>query len=141
MKITDGSKVFIKNKKLGKYLFCLRDNKSNIPNPNCWSLFGGGIEPGETPLEALKREIKEETNIKIYNIQLLASQNFTLHVKNKPYTITGNIFLANTDAELNDIKLYEGQKVDYFTIDEIKNMKNTTSVMPSFLKKYKKYLK
>ena len=140
MAITNGAKTFIKNKKLGKYLFCLRDNKPDIPNPNCWSLFGGGIDPGETPLEALNREIKEETNIEIYDIQLLDSHEVTLHVKNKPYTITGNIFLAYTDAGIDDIELYEGQKVGYFTIDEIKKMKNITSTMPSFLEKYKKFL-
>lgn len=140
MNITDGAKVFIKNKKLGKYLFCLRDNKPDIPSPNCWSLFGGGINSGETPLEALNREIKEETNIEIYNIQLLDSHDVTLYVKDRPYTVTGNIFLAYTDAEIDDIELYEGQRVGYFTINEIKKIKNIASTMPNFLKRYKKFL-
>ena len=68
------------------------------------------------------------------------SHEVTLYVKNKPYTIIGNIFLAYTDAGIDDIELYEGQKVGYFTIDEIKKMKNITSTMPSFLEKYKKFL-
>jgi 8-oxo-dGTP diphosphatase len=137
---TDGAKAFIKNKKLGKYLFFLRDNKPGIPNPGCWSLLGGGIEPGETPLEALKRELKEETNIKIYDIKLLDGHDVTLHVEGKSYTVIGNIFLAYTEAELDEIELYEGQKVGYFTIDEMKNMKNVSETMPGFLERYRKYL-
>jgi len=89
---TDGAKVFIKNKKLGKYLFQLRDDKPDIPNPNCWGLFGGGIKQGEVPLEALKRELREEMNIEIYDIKLLDSHDVVLRVENKPYTVTGNIF-------------------------------------------------
>ena len=65
MKLKDGAKAFIKNKKLDKYLFVLRDDKPNIPNPNCWALIGGGIEKGEEPIEALKREVKEEIGIEL----------------------------------------------------------------------------
>ena len=76
MKIKDGAKVFIKNNQLGKYLFFLRDNKLTIPNPNTYGLLGGGVEVGETALEALKREIKEESNIEIYNIEELGEKIF-----------------------------------------------------------------
>jgi len=140
MKVRDGAKVFIKNKKLNKYLFCLRDDKPGIPNPNCWSLFGGGIEDGETPIEALMREMGEETNIEIYDINLIDQREVTLFVKGKPYKVTGNIFLAYTDAELEDIEIYEGQKVGYFTLDEVGNLKNIASTMPAFLKSYKEIL-
>ncbi len=138
---TDGAKVFIKNKKLGKYLFQLRDDKPDISNPNRWGLFGGGIKSGELPLKAFERELKEEINIEIYDIKLLDSHSVILRVEDKSYTVTGNIFLAYTDAELDDIKLYEGQKVGYFTINEIKNMKNISSTMPNFLERYKEHLK
>lgn len=29
--------------------------------PNCWDIPGGHVEPGEAPLEALAREVEEET--------------------------------------------------------------------------------
>ena len=43
-----------------KFLLQLRDNKPNIPYPNTWAFFGGGVEEGEKHEEALKRELKEE---------------------------------------------------------------------------------
>ena len=68
--ITDGFKILIKNETLNKYIFILSDNKPDIPAPNTWEITGGGIEPGETPTEALKREIKEELGIRVKkNIQ------------------------------------------------------------------------
>ena len=107
MKITDGAKVFIKNEKLGKYLFVLRDNNPNIPNPNCWSLLGGGIEENELPIDALKREIIEETNIELYNISEIDTIDVELVVNNKSHIVKGYIYLAYTKVEIKDIKIHE----------------------------------
>lgn len=41
-------------------LLSLRDNKPGIPFPNYWDLIGGHVEEGETPEEALVREVKTE---------------------------------------------------------------------------------
>jgi len=44
----------------GELLLYLRDNKPGIPFPLHWDLIGGHVEEGETPEEALVREVKEE---------------------------------------------------------------------------------
>lgn len=137
---TDGAKTFIKNKKENKFLLVLRDDKLNISNPNCWSLFGGGIKSGENPMEALKREISEEINIELYDIRQIDKIDVSLTVKDKSYIVTGYIFLAYTDAELNEIKVYEGQKAGYFSIDEIKTMKNLAPGALSSIENYEKIL-
>lgn len=43
-----------------QFLMQLRDNIPTILYPGYWALFGGHIEPGETPEIAVKREILEE---------------------------------------------------------------------------------
>jgi 8-oxo-dGTP pyrophosphatase MutT (NUDIX family) len=44
----------------GRYLMQLRDDIPGILYPGHWGLFGGGIEPGETPEAAMRRELAEE---------------------------------------------------------------------------------
>lgn len=43
----------------GRLLFLLR-SQSLLAGPGKWGFCGGGLEAGETPLEAMEREIREE---------------------------------------------------------------------------------
>lgn len=47
----------------GRYLLQRRDDIPGIWFPGHWGFFGGAIEPGETPLEAVARELVEEIGI------------------------------------------------------------------------------
>jgi 8-oxo-dGTP pyrophosphatase MutT (NUDIX family) len=47
----------------GRYLMQLRDDKPGILHPGAWGLFGGGIEPGESAVAAVERELEEEIGL------------------------------------------------------------------------------
>ena len=46
----------------GRWLLQLRDDIEGIFYPGQWALFGGHLDPGETPEVALRRELEEEIN-------------------------------------------------------------------------------
>ncbi|WP_371039089.1 MULTISPECIES: NUDIX domain-containing protein [unclassified Rhodosalinus] len=48
---------------LGRELLQLRDDLPHVAGAGCWSLFGGGVEAGETLEGAARREFAEETGI------------------------------------------------------------------------------
>lgn len=50
-----------------------------------WHLPGGGVEPGETMLEALRREMMEEGNIEIGTVPDLFSMYFNARASNRDH--------------------------------------------------------
>ncbi len=142
MKVTDGSKIFIKNDALNKYLFVLRDDNPNIPEPDMWGLLGGGSEKNEKPIDTVKREIKEELDIEVFNIKHLHSKKKIHIVRGKKYEINGHYFLGKTNVkDLSNIILNEGQKALFFSIDEIMKIKNVSPTIRELILLYKNKLK
>jgi 8-oxo-dGTP pyrophosphatase MutT (NUDIX family) len=47
----------------GRYIMQLRDAKGDIFYPGHWGCFGGAVEAGEDPAEALRRELREEIEL------------------------------------------------------------------------------
>jgi len=139
--LRDGVKVFIKNSDLGKYLFFLRDDKSWICNPNRWDLLGGALEENESSLEALKREIEEESNVKIFKVEKLGCAEFTHlseeNAEESKIMVKNFIYLAETKITLDKAQLHEGQKFEYFTIDEIMKQPNVSPLVREAMEKYK----
>jgi len=58
------------------YLMQLRDPHPDIWYPGHWGLFGGGVEPGEEPLAALARELREELELEVETAALFARFDF-----------------------------------------------------------------
>jgi 8-oxo-dGTP diphosphatase len=104
----------------GEFLLALRDNKPGIPFPNHWDLIGGHVEDGETPEQALIREVKEELNIDLKDYKFFKKYECLTGdaYENIKYIYTGKINLP-----IEKITLLEGERAQFFSREEIPDVK------------------
>lgn len=81
-------------------------------NPNNWGCFGGGIEEGETPEQAVRRESFEEIEYRLQNPKLIDAE-----AENQDREITTYTFVEEYDQS-QPIVLHEGQGYGWFTLEE-----------------------
>ncbi len=62
----------------GEYVLQQRDLKPGIWYPDHWGCFGGGVDDGETPRQALDRELFEELQLEPLDAEDLCSFDFDL---------------------------------------------------------------
>ncbi|MDJ0799384.1 MAG: NUDIX hydrolase [Calothrix sp. MO_167.B12] len=95
-----------------KFLMQLRDNIPGILYPGYWGLFGGHIEAGETPQQAVKREILEEITYELpptfSEFGIYADENVLRHVFHAPLSV-----------ELEQLVLNEGWDMGLVTSEDI----------------------
>ena len=98
------------------YLFLYRNKKENDLNEGKWIGVGGHIEKGETKEDALKREIKEETNLDI--------RSFTYHgeiiFKNDDYEEV--MYLYTSDDFLGEMKPCDEGELNWVKKTDIMNL-------------------
>ena len=104
----------------GEFLFYLRDNKPDIPFPRHWDLFGGHLEDGETPEEALVREVKEELDYDLKEFKFFREYEC---LEGDAYPNIKYIFSGRINLPINEITLLEGEDVRYFMREEVRNIK------------------
>ena len=84
----------------GKFLCQLRDDIPNIRYPGHWGLFGGHLEPEETPEVAVLRELKEEISY--------APASVSLFCCDTEADVVRHVFYAQLSADVKDLVLLEG---------------------------------
>jgi 8-oxo-dGTP diphosphatase len=107
--------IILENDK-GELFLALRDNKPGIPFPNQWDLIGGHVEIGETPEEALIREVKEELDIDLIEYTFYKKYEC---LAGDAYPNTKYIYSGKINIPINEITLLEGERAQYFSRDEI----------------------
>jgi 8-oxo-dGTP pyrophosphatase MutT (NUDIX family) len=101
------------------YLMQHRDDHPWIFHPGHWGLFGGAFEPGESALDAMRRELREELDLSVPPdalsefCALSISLNGLADVQRVYFTV------ALTADDLLPLKLGEGQAMRVLSPTEI----------------------
>ncbi len=102
----------------GQVLLQQRDDKPGLRFPGYWTLFGGAVGGGETPLEAMRREMREELGRE--------ADVRPWQVYDRPYneliTVQQHIFTGRVQWRIEDLTVMEGQGAGYFRADELDDL-------------------
>jgi ADP-ribose pyrophosphatase YjhB (NUDIX family) len=101
-----------------KLLLHQRDDKPGIPHAGCWSGFGGAVEDGESVEDAVRREVLEETGLRIAEPVFLTEE-----VDAEGDGRVVSLFYVAGGIAPGDIDLREGAGVGVHAIGDLDRLK------------------
>ena len=107
----------------GKLLLLQRDDTLGIRDPECWQLPGGGIEEGETPDDAVRRELKEEIGIIPTQLKKLGTPYPGLSLYHALLSKQEVVFIRKGD---------EGKDLRFFSLEECATLPLTQKLREAF---------
>ena len=114
--------IFIENSN-GEFLI----QKTSKQKGDCFSSTGGHVDSGETPLQAIKREVKEELGVNIDSDDI---NDFGFLLYDMPLRF---LFHIKKDIKTSEVKLQkeEVEFVEYMSIAKIKELIQTQKMLKS----------
>jgi len=97
-----------------------------------WCTVGGGVDRKETPVEALKRELREEVGAILTSPPELFSVYLARHAKRDDYVI----FYIVTDCDFEEVDSPEIQEKKWFALNELPR-----DISPATQRRIDEYLK
>ncbi len=97
----------------GRWLLQLRDDIEGIVHPGLWGLFGGHLDPGEHPAQAIRRELAEEIGWE--------ADSLPFWFEHRDARLTAHYFRASLTVPLAELTLAEGQDMVLAGLDELRS--------------------
>ena len=120
----------------GSFLLTFRDPNKDIW-PACWEASAGGSAlAGETPEEAVRREMREETGLEAGRLELIGT---TLRPRSHSVIYA---YAAEVECDKDAVRLQPGETVGYQWVDlpELLRLAGEEPVLRIQCSRYRKYL-
>jgi 8-oxo-dGTP pyrophosphatase MutT (NUDIX family) len=119
----------------GSYAFQRRDNAGF--SPNMLGLFGGQMEPGETPEQAVKRELREETALMVESLNLRLVLTLEIPAQETSRSEAETLYLFCADIPDEHFEVYEGTGTERYALDSLLERDDISKVANYTLTKYR----
>jgi len=103
----------------GNYLLQMRDQKAGIYYPGYWGLFGGAIDAGESPEEALRRELAEELGLSAGTVEYFTEITFDLSFVGNRRFFRRFFTVPVEERMLDQLTLGEGSAMQVFPAHKV----------------------
>lgn len=97
----------------GRWLLQLRDDIEGIVHPGCWGLFGGHLDPGEAPEQAILRELGEEIGWE--------APELPFWFEHRDAQLSAYYFRGPLTVPLSELRLNEGQDMVLAGLEELRS--------------------
>lgn len=97
----------------GRWLLQLRDDIEGIVHPGLWGLFGGHLDLGEHPAQAIRRELREEIGWE--------ADSLPFWFEHHDARLTAHYFRSSLTVPLAELTQTEGQDMVLAGLDELRS--------------------